>query len=234
MSQSPQVEMFSRIRTEFEAVADADRAPDMQRYMKSEMPFYGIQTQQRRKICRAIFKEFKPISFETWVACATHIWNESEFREERYAAIELVLWKPCFEHHTLAALPMLGHLITTGAWWDYCDNLTGPLGNVLRAHPDEMRALMLEWAHDEDMWKRRSAILCQLRFKEELDFEFLQECIEPSIESKEFFLRKGIGWALRDYAWTHPLIVKEYVKRNADRLSGLSKREALKNMGKLI
>jgi 3-methyladenine DNA glycosylase AlkD len=90
---------------------------------------------------------------------------------------------------------------------------------------------MLAWSRAKDMWKRRSAILCQLSFKNETDLDLLYACIEPSLGSKEFFLQKAIGWALRQYAWTNPREVQRYVRAHADEMSPLSKREALKNCG---
>jgi 3-methyladenine DNA glycosylase AlkD len=92
-----------------------------------------------------------------------------------------------------------------------------------------MKKRMLIWSTDRDMWKRRSAILCQIRKKAATDLDLLYACIAPSIGSKEFFLRKAIGWALRQYAWTDPREVVRYVKAHPE-LSGLSKREALKNV----
>ena len=94
-----------------------------------------------------------------------------------------------------------------------------------------MRREMLAWARSEDLWKRRSAILCQLGFGAQIDFGLLRSCLEPSLGSKEFFLRKAIGWALRQHARTDPAGVRRYVAENADRLSGLSRREALKRIG---
>jgi 3-methyladenine DNA glycosylase AlkD len=93
-----------------------------------------------------------------------------------------------------------------------------------------MRSKMLQWSRSRNLWKRRSAILCQLSFKNETDLDLLYAAIEPSLGSKEFFLQKAIGWALRQYAWTDPREVRRYVRANADRLSALSKREALKNI----
>jgi 3-methyladenine DNA glycosylase AlkD len=94
-----------------------------------------------------------------------------------------------------------------------------------------MRREMLRWSRDPDLWKRRSAILCQITFKRETDLELLDACIEPSLGSREFFLRKAIGWALRSYAWTDPAAVKRYVREHRREISALSKREALKNLG---
>jgi len=93
-----------------------------------------------------------------------------------------------------------------------------------------MRKKMFHWSRSQNLWKRRSAILCQLSFKTETDLDLLYAAIEPSLVSKEFFLQKAIGWALRQYAWTDPREVRRYVRANAARLSALSKREALKNI----
>jgi 3-methyladenine DNA glycosylase AlkD len=89
---------------------------------------------------------------------------------------------------------------------------------------------MLAWSVSDDLWKRRTSIICQLGFKASTDLDLLYTCIEPSLTSREFFLRKAIGWALRQYAWTDPSEVARYVAAHQDRLSGLSQREALKNV----
>jgi 3-methyladenine DNA glycosylase AlkD len=126
---------------------------------------------------------------------------------------------------------MLEEMIVTGAWWDVVDTLAGDnLGQILRAEPRRMKPLMRRWARCPDMWKRRSAILCQLKFKRDTDLQLLYDCIEPNLPHKDFFIRKAIGWALRQYAWTDPKEVRRYVKGNKDRLSPLSVREALKNI----
>jgi 3-methyladenine DNA glycosylase AlkD len=97
-----------------------------------------------------------------------------------------------------------------------------------------MRKTMLAWSRCPDMWKRRVSIICQLKRREETDLDLLYACIEPSIASKEFFLRKAIGWALREVAWTNPEEVIRYVSQNESRLSGLSQREALKNVARIM
>jgi 3-methyladenine DNA glycosylase AlkD len=131
----------------------------------------------------------------------------------------------------MAALPMYEEMIVTGAWWDLVDGIAGHrLGLLLRRFPREMRKEMLAWSRSGDLWKRRSAILCQLTFKKETDLDLLHAVIEPALSSKEFFLRKAIGWALRQYAWTDPREVRRYVRENESELSGLSKREALRNV----
>jgi 3-methyladenine DNA glycosylase AlkD len=126
---------------------------------------------------------------------------------------------------------MYEEMIVTGAWWDYVDAISSKrLGALLRSYPSRMRNTMLKWSRGRNMWKRRSAIVCQLGFKEETDLDLLYACIEPSLSSKEFFLRKAIGWALRQHAWTDPREMIRYVREHDSELSVLSRREALKNI----
>jgi 3-methyladenine DNA glycosylase AlkD len=124
-------------------------------------------------------------------------------------------------------------MIVTGAWWDFVDEIASRrLGPLLQLYPQPMRGEMLRWSRSENLWKRRSAILCQLSFKQQTDLALLYACIKPSFDSREFFLQKAIGWALRQYAWASPREVRRYVRAHADQLSALSRREALKNIEK--
>jgi 3-methyladenine DNA glycosylase AlkD len=220
------------VRAELERVADAARAPQMQRYMKSAMPYHGVAATPFRAACRRVFADVSFESAGAWRAAVLAIWRGARFREERYAAVELAGHRRARPHQTLDALPMYEEMIVSGAWWDLVDALaTHRIGDLLRAFPREMRREMLAWSRSPDMWKRRTAILSQIRFKGETDLELLYACIEPSLASREFFLRKAIGWALRQYAWTDPREVARYVRERGDALSGLSRREALKNIG---
>jgi 3-methyladenine DNA glycosylase AlkD len=121
-------------------------------------------------------------------------------------------------------------IITTGAWWDYVDGVAGQVGNLLRSYPEQVRPVMRAWSTDKDMWKRRVSIICQVSFKKDTDLDLLYANIEPNLADRGFFIRKAIGWALRSYAWTDPEEVARYVAANEARLSGLSKREALRNV----
>jgi 3-methyladenine DNA glycosylase AlkD len=128
---------------------------------------------------------------------------------------------------------MYEEMIVTGAWWDLVDPLASHcVGGLLGRYPAPIGKSMLSWSRSSNLWKRRTAIICQLGFKEKTNLPLLYRCIEPSLDSKEFFLRKAIGWALRQYAWTDPVEVKRYVREKRGRLSPLSEREALKNISK--
>lgn len=217
------------IRRSLRAVAEPDKAGPMQAYMKSTMPYLGVQTSAVRSACRAIFARYTLDTEDEWRETTLALWRTADFREERYAAIELTGHKIYRAFQTMAALPLYEEMITTGAWWDYVDVIAvHRLGRLLRRYPAPMASRMRAWARGDDRWKRRSAILCQLSFKRDTDLGLLYECIDPSIDEKEFFLRKAIGWALREYSKTDGREVMRYVKQHRDRLSPLSKREALK------
>jgi 3-methyladenine DNA glycosylase AlkD len=200
--------------------------------MKSEMPFLGVAATPMREACRRLFAPLVFASAGAWRREVLALWRGACHREERYAALELSGVRAADAFQAPATLPMYEEMIVTGAWWDYVDFLAkNRVGLLLRRHPKALRAAMLRWSRGRDMWKRRTAILCQLAFKEETDLGLLYACIEPSLGSREFFLRKAIGWALRSYAWTDAREVKRYVRAHRDRLSPLSIREALKNVG---
>jgi len=211
--------------------ADPSKAPAMQAYMKSSMPYHGVPTQPLREIQRQVFAAHPLSDFETWRDTALALWRGARFREERYCAIGLTGFKAYERLQTLATLPMYEEMIVTGAWWDYVDGIASDrLGPLLRRHPAAMKRRMRQWSRCDNLWKRRAAILCQLTFKGDTDLELLYECIRPNLADREFFMRKAIGWALRQYAWTDPAEIVRYVRAHAAELSPLSRREALKNV----
>jgi 3-methyladenine DNA glycosylase AlkD len=225
--------LIRAVRAGLAAQADPARARGMQRYMKSAMPYYGIPAPLQRRVWRDIFAEHPLASCEEVRSVALTLWRAAAYREERYAAIALTDFRRYACCQTRAAVPMYEEMIVTGAWWDYVDSIAAHrLGGLLRLFPKPMKREMLAWSRSDDLWKRRSAILCQLRFKQETDLGLLYATIKPALSSREFFLRKAIGWALRQYAWTNPKEVARYVRAHTAELSPLSKREALKNVGK--
>ncbi|GAA2902411.1 DNA alkylation repair protein [Streptosporangium fragile] len=217
------------VRTALTDAADPAKAPMMQAYMKSAMPFLGVQAAPRRAALRPVFTEYPVGDASAWREAVLALWREAEYREERYAAVELTGFRRYRGFQTTEALPMYEEMIVTGAWWDYVDELAvHRVGGLLAAFPDTMRPLMLRWAHDDDLWKRRTAILCQNRFGAATDTGLLYACIAPSLSDTDFFARKAIGWALREYAKTNPDEVVRYVDHTG--ITGLSRREALKNL----
>jgi 3-methyladenine DNA glycosylase AlkD len=223
--------LLSKLRLALQQAGDSIKAPVMQAYMKSAMPYHGVPTAPLRQICKATFADVHFGTAAHWSAQVLELWRNASFREERYAALYLAGDKRARPFQTLSAMTLYEELIISGAWWDYVDDIASHrVGPILRDYPAPMRRKMLAWSKAKNLWKRRTAILCQLGCKEETDLKLLYACIEPSLGSREFFLQKAIGWALRQYAWIDEAEIKKYVRLNADRLSALSRREALKNI----
>ena len=220
------------LRSALAAAADPDRAPGMQAYMKSEMPYRGIAAPDMRAISKRVFADHPLASCDEWQAAVLELWRGAGFREERYAAIELLADRRHRDCRTPDVLPLYEELITSGAWWDYVDEMAQHVGNLLRTYPEQMRPALRAWSTDKNLWKRRVSIICQVSFKKDTDLELLYANIEPNLTERNFFIRKAIGWALRSYAWTNPKEVSRYVAANEARLSPLSRREALKNIAK--
>jgi 3-methyladenine DNA glycosylase AlkD len=219
------------LRKELQRLGDPRKAPEMQAYMKSPMPFHGVSKPARAKLCREFFKTVELGSPTEWKKIVLGLWRPARFREERYCALALAADKRAIPFHTPDAMPLFEELIVSGAWWDYVDEIASHrVGRVLREFPRVTKKQMLTWSRDKNLWKRRTSILCQLGSKADTDLDLLYRCIEPSLDSSEFFLRKAIGWALRQYAWTDPKEIQRYVKTHQSRLSPLSRREALKNL----
>lgn len=224
--------LLLQVHDTFVALADPTRAAKMQAYMKSAMPYLGVTAVPLRRACKELFATHSVTAPKKWSEDVLCLWDHASYREERYAAIALSGDKRALEWHIPEQLELYEHMIVTGAWWDFVDEIAiHRVGAILlRRHPKELKKAMRMWSKSTDMWLRRASIICQVSFKKETDLKLLYECIERSMDSKEFFLRKAIGWALRSYAWVDPEEVKRYVRVNDKLLSGLSKREALKNL----
>ncbi|HEX6750184.1 MAG TPA: DNA alkylation repair protein [Longimicrobium sp.] len=224
--------LLARLRAALAAAGDPATAEGARAYMKSAMPYHGVKATPQRAIFRQVFADVDLPTGEAWRTLVLGIWRGAEFREERYAALWLAGDRRFARFQSMDALPMYEEMIVTGAWWDYVDDVaTHRLPVLVRRHSVEMRRAMLGWSMDDDIWKRRASILCQLPLKRETDVDLLARCIEPSLGRSEFWLRKAIGWALRHYARTDADWVRRYVREHEASLSPLSKREALKHVG---
>jgi 3-methyladenine DNA glycosylase AlkD len=228
-------ELIAAIRDGLAAAADPKRAPGMQAYMKSVMPYRGVTSPINKPIFKKAIEDHPLPDATAWADAVRRLFHEASYREERYGAVALLGHRLYRAHRTLAALPLYEELIVGGAWWDVVDEVaTGSLRQLLVDHPGEMGKQMRAWSVAPNLWKRRSSIICQVGRRRTIDLRLLYDCIEPNLGDRDFFIRKAIGWALRDYAWVDPAEIVRYVAQNEARLSGLSRREALKNVGNLL
>lgn len=209
----------------FGSRADPARAENMASYMKTDMPFYGVSSPVRREILRKL-GSFAPQSNEEYRGQVTALW-EQPHREEKYLAID---WAR--KHRRFIAfenLDLYERMIVEGAWWDFVDDIAANLvGEVFRREPDSMRPVLERWLSGGDLWLRRTVIICQLKSKGETDTDVLFDACARTARETEFFIRKAIGWALRQHSKVDPDSVRSFVEQHRADLSGLSLREATK------
>ncbi len=202
----------------------------MQRYMKSSLPYRGVQMPEVRRLTRTVYAEHLLADVAGWEATVQALFDEAAYREERYAALMLIGDRRYARFLTAEALPLLQHIIVEGAWWDIVDDAARRVGDVLVRDPAATEPVLRQWIRSSDTWLRRATIICQLGRRERTDVVLLADAVEAAMPEREFFLRKAIGWALREYAKTDPDWVRGFVTDHETGLSPLSKREALKHL----
>ncbi len=218
------------VRGSLAARANPDRAAGQRVYMRSRLPYHGLTLPDVRRTMAALCRQYVLPDADDWQRAIRDLWDGVTHREQWYAALALARFRAYSDWaREMAALPLWEHLIRTGAWWDVCDEIAEHLvGPMLAAHPAEMTPALRGWSTDADLWIRRVAILAQNRRRSGTDVALLADCLAGSLDDRDFFSRKAIGWALREYSKTDPAWVTAYVAEHAKRLSGLSTREALR------
>jgi 3-methyladenine DNA glycosylase AlkD len=219
-----------RIRRELRAGADPERAAGAAAYLKvaenGGLPLLGVRRPEVRRITRASATAH-PATADALTDVARSLWDTAAYREERYAAQDLLGLR--WARGRLDLLNLHRHMAVTGAWWDHVDEVAHRIADLLDAHPAETAAVLRVWRSDDSMWLRRLAIIGQLGRGDRVDLVLLTDVIEPNVADPEFFVRKAIGWALREVARWNPGWVRAFAQTHE--LSPLSRREALKHLG---
>ncbi|QHW32484.1 DNA alkylation repair protein [Paenibacillus rhizovicinus] len=211
----------------FRGHANAEQAAAMKAYMREQFDFLGIRTPERNALMKAFVKEHGVPSGAELEATVRRLWALPE-REYLYAAMTLMDKRK--KELGPAQTELLEFLITTHAWWDTVDLLASHLaGTLFGKHPELVPAFTEKWITAESLWLRRSALLFQLGYKGRTDAELLFSLVRRTAHESDFFMRKAIGWALREYGKTDPDAVRAFVRETE--LSPLSVREALKHIG---
>lgn len=196
----------------------------MAAYMKTSMPFYGVPKPEREQIRREVKTRFPLLNRTDYERAVLGLWKLPH-REEKYFAIDVA--RAGREFIVPQSLPLYRQMIEEGAWWDFVDEVAAHLvGGVLLHHRDETALLMDRWIEDADLWVRRAAIISQLTHKDKPDHVRLFRYSLAQAAEKDFFIRKAIGWALRQYAYAAPDRVRAFITKNRNRLSPLTYREA--------
>lgn len=207
--------------------SNRENAIPMENYMKNNFSFLGIKTEERRAIFKENYEKYKSEIKANFRTIAWELFNKNE-REFHQCAIDLLV-KEFKKNYVLEDIKLIENLIITNSWWDSVDVVAKYLlGGYLQQFPNETYDIIERFSNSENMWLNRSAIIFQLSYKEKTNFDLLKSECEKHKESKEFFIQKAIGWALRDYSRFNPSGVSEYV--NSTNLKPLSLREALRNI----
>ena len=220
--------VLERLTAAYGTAADPARAAAMRAYMKDVAPFLGIPTPDRRALSRTVLAGTPRPDEADCTAVALRCWELPE-REYHYFAVDFL--RRHAGRCTPAFLPVARHLVTTVPWWDTVDLLAAHVVGTLVAADPRLKSDMDAWITDADLWVARTALLHQLRYKERTDADRLfAHCLLQS-GHPDFFVRKAIGWALREYAKTDPEAVRTFLARERGRFAPLTVREALKNIG---
>lgn len=210
------------------ANVNSKRALAMKAYLRNQFEFLGIQTPTRRSIFKVLPK--LPKDAPLILQIANELWKKPE-REFRYVACDLLSQNA--QVLGLEDLPAIKKLLQKDSWWETVDSLSGAIGDIVlkeKINHRNSQAIMDEWLQDSDFWVRRSAMIHQLGWKAQTDQDRLSSYALALSGESEFFIRKAIGWAFRDYARHDPVFVKSFMKKNASQFSNLTVREATKHL----
>lgn len=218
-------ELAVAVTAALRAEADPKRAPGQQAYMKSALPFFGVPVPRARRITIDAARGIRDAAVLR--DAAVRLWDGAVAREQWYAALALLALRP--HRGDPAVLPLIEKFVRSGQWWDITDELAHRMAELLDADAVAMSAVVRAWMTDENLWIRRLAILSQLGRRERVDRQLLTDVIEANIADRDFFIRKAIGWALREGARTDPDWVRAFLTGHPA-LSPLSVREASKHL----
>lgn len=215
------------LKKRFESSANVENAGKMRSYLKDQFVFYGINAAERRDLMKEhAIHEGQP-EVEEIPQIVKDAW-ELAHREYQYIALDMLMAN--IKKMPPSTIKLVERCITKKSWWDTVDMLaTNCAGPLLKNEPELREKINEKWISSKNMWLNRSALLFQIKYRKDTDQKMLFSNIDAMIEHDDFFIKKAIGWALREYAKTNPEEVRKFVKRTPE-LSELSKREALRNI----
>ena len=221
------MDFISQLEAAFKQNKNEENAFQMKRYMKNLFSFYGIKTNERRAILHDLLKSNKQEISKNYREIALTLLKK-EFRELHYCGIEILI-KNLKRNYSKDEINLVETFLITNSWWDSVDTISKYLlGQYLIEFPSETEKVIERFSNSENRWLNRSAILFQLGYKKNTNYELLfSECVKHS-QSKEFFIQKAIGWALREYGNVNPTLVINFVN-NTD-LKPLSRKEAIRKL----
>lgn len=204
--------------------ADEKKAIPMSKYMRFKFPYFGIKSPDRTDLVKTYYKEHGLPPMSELETIVKELWNEKE-REAHYSALDLL--EKNIKKLNPSHFPLIEYLITHQSWWDTVDTIAGRLaGEMFKRNPEAIGQYPEVWIKSSDFWLQRVAILFQLKYRDKTNAPLLFDYINQCATSKEFFIQKAIGWALREYSKSNPRLVTDFINQN--NLPPLSKREGMK------
>ena len=213
-----------QLRIKFEKVADKKVAEGAAAYMRNQFEFLGIKTPLRRELGKELVNASKELSEKEIISLCKELWAQPE-REFQYIACD-ILAKNAKRLSPGYVKRDAKWFITNKSWWDTVDSIRTSVEVVVAANP-ELEATMFEWIKSKNIWLVRSALIHQLTLRNKTNSTRLFALCEMQAEEKEFFIAKGLGWALRSYSYVDPKAVKKFIKDHPE-LTPLAKREGMK------
>ncbi len=215
------LEMDSRL----EVLSVEENAIAMKKYMRNHFEFYGIKSPDRKKAMVLFKKEYGQLP-NTKVEEFVHLCWDNPYREIQYSCMEL-LGKE--KELTKDRIGLYEWMVLRRSWWDSIDFIAPSLmGSYFQMFPEMKDQKTLEYVNSNELWLQRSALIFQLKYKEKTDLSLLFKYVEMLSTHPDFFIRKAIGWSLRQAGKTFPNEIRDFV--NKTELSNLSRREALKRL----
>jgi 3-methyladenine DNA glycosylase AlkD len=216
------------LEKQFNQHADAVKAVWMKGYLLNQFEFYGLQAPERSLLCKKHYKQYPIDNGKELETIVKECFGLPQ-REYQYFAIGL------FAHHkklwNASSIKTIAYCLQQKSWWDSVDGIASDwIGSYFTMFPEQMIPVTAKWNLSKNKWLQRSSIMFQKASKKNTDTILLSRYILNCAHSKEFFIQKAIGWALREYSKTDPVWVKKFVKEN--KLAALSEREALKRINK--
>ncbi len=216
--------LTTKIIKTFNIHLDDELAIGMKAYMKDRFDYLGIKSPVRNEILKPFFSELKELDTKEWMMVVDQLWNQ-KFREFQYAA--MVFTDRKIKELQPEHLPFLEKMITEKSWWDTVDMVAGNLiGAFFKMYPEKIPAAITRWTKTDNFWLHRACIIFQLKYGASTDHKLLFELCTKYANEKEFFIRKAIGWALRQYSKFNPKAVEAFIQKQ--KLSPLSVKEASK------
>jgi len=217
---------FSGLDPALRAVADPARVERMVAYMRGQFPFLGVMAADRRRISRSCMRAARSATPDDLLSFAERCWDQHE-REFQYIGADVL--RAGAASLRAGDLARVRALIQEKSWWDTVDSLAAwTVGPMVANHA--LGSEMDRWIDDPDLWVARTAVLHQLSYKDRTDARRLFDYVERRADEPEFFMRKALGWALRQHARQDPEAVRTFIEAHRDQLSGLTVREALRRL----